>query len=82
MAQRDASDSWGRMEEPGAVAIGGKRGGVAVAVEVGETLPNKAKRTQMRAAGRPEKRRLRGEAVGRNGARFELPRIGESGRCD
>ena len=44
----------GRMVEPRVVAIGGKRGGVAVVVEVDETLPNKAKLTQMRAEGRPQ----------------------------
>ena len=64
MVQHEAADSWDRMAEPGAVAIGGKRGGVAVVVEVDETLLNKAKRTQMRVAGRPQQRWLWGTLGG------------------
>ena len=60
----------GRMADPGVVAIGGQRGGVAVVVEVGETLLNKARRTKMRVAGRPHQRRRCGEVEGRNDARF------------
>ena len=44
------------MAEPGVVAIGGQRGGVAVVVVVDETLPNNAKRTKMRGAGRQQHR--------------------------
>ena len=81
MVRRAASDSRGHMEGPGAVDIGGQRNGVAVFVEVGETQINKAKRTQMRAAGRPQQRWHWGAAGAKNGARF-APRVFESARCD
>ena len=68
----------GRMEEPGAVTIGGKRGGVAVVVEFDEVLLNKAKRTQMRVAGHPQKRGIRGAAGRKNGARFAFRVLGRS----
>ena len=59
----------GRMAEPVAVAIVGKRGGVDVVVEVDGALLNMAKRTKMRAAGRPQKRWLWGAVGGKNDAR-------------
>ena len=64
------------MAEPGVVAIGGKRVGVAVVVEVEETLLNKAERTQMRVACRPRQRRTWGAAEEQNGARFALGVLG------
>ena len=61
-----------RTEEPGVVEIGGLLGGVEVVVEVSETLLNNAKRTQLRDAGRPQKRRPWGASGEQYGARFAL----------
>ena len=76
MAQHDAADSWGRMGDPGAVAFGGQRDGVAVVVEVDATQLNKAKRTQVRVAGRPRKRWIRGAVGGRNDSRYAVRVLG------
>ena len=61
------------------VAIGGKRGGFAVAVEVGEKLPSKAKSTQMRGACRSQKRRIWCASDGQNGTRFAFRVLVRSG---
>ena len=68
-----------RMAEPGVVTIGGQRGGVAVVVEVGEKLLSKAKRTQMRVAGRPQKRCLWGAELGKIDARLAFRVLGRAG---
>ena len=77
MVRRDASDSWGRMDEPGAVEIGGQRNGVAVDGVVGETLLSEAERTQIRVAGRLPKRWIWGDVGGTDWCAFRV--LGRAG---
>ena len=67
-----------RTQEPGAVRIGGDRNGMAVAVEADETILDKSKRTRMRAAGRPQRRWLRGAAEEQGDARFTFRAMGRA----
>ena len=64
IARRATADTLGRTQDPGEVEIGGARNGVAVVVEVDENRNNKAKRTQMRGACRPQQRWLWGVVAG------------------
>ena len=67
-----------RLQESGAVQIGGGRGGAAVVVEAGETLLTKSTRTRMRAAGRPKKRWVQGAVVAMGDAWFRFRATGRS----